>query len=147
MAAASSSSTSSGTSSSPSSSPHLNRGIMSSPFTVLQGRPEHAFAHIHPQPPQVSMLLPWQPLVQPITAHHRGLTMGGISPQPILIWWFWFAECKLANPFLSGPFSFTSSGFHGSFPSGLTSPQTADMPVVTFYFPYNFFNGFWFHFC
>lgn len=60
-------------SSSPTSSPHLNRGIMSSPFTVLQGRPEHAFTHIHPQPPQVSMLLlPWQPLYQPITAHHQG---------------------------------------------------------------------------
>ena len=35
--------------------PPLNRGIMSSPFTLLQARPEHAFAHIHPQPPQVSM--------------------------------------------------------------------------------------------
>ncbi|XP_064625695.1 nuclear factor 1 X-type-like isoform X3 [Lineus longissimus] len=34
--------------------PPINRAIMSSPFAVIQGRPEHAFAHIHPQPPQVS---------------------------------------------------------------------------------------------
>ena len=33
--------------------PPANRTVMTSPFSVL-GRPEHAFAHIHPQGHQVS---------------------------------------------------------------------------------------------
>lgn len=39
--------------SSPSGTPPVNRAIMSSPFTVLSARHEHAFAHIHPQGPQM----------------------------------------------------------------------------------------------
>ena len=50
------SASSAGTSSAP-NTPPANRAIMSSPFSVLQGRPEHAFAHIHPQPPQVCSML------------------------------------------------------------------------------------------
>lgn len=44
--------------------PPASRAIMSSPFTLLQGRPEHAFAHIHPQSHQVS----FPPLVSTIDA-------------------------------------------------------------------------------
>lgn len=37
------------TSTSPNTTP-INQGILSSPFAVMQGRPEHSFVHIHPQP-------------------------------------------------------------------------------------------------
>jgi hypothetical protein len=43
-----SSSQSAGPSSSP-TTPPSSRAVMSSPFTVLSARPEHAFSHIHPQ--------------------------------------------------------------------------------------------------
>ncbi|CAI9742827.1 Hypothetical predicted protein [Octopus vulgaris] len=39
--------------SSPNGTPPINRAIMSSPFTVLSARHEHAFTHIHPQGPQM----------------------------------------------------------------------------------------------
>lgn len=45
------SNTNQGVSTSP-GTPPVNRAIMSSPFSVLT-RPEHAFAHIHPQGHQV----------------------------------------------------------------------------------------------
>ncbi|KAK7099735.1 nuclear factor 1 C-type-like isoform X3 [Littorina saxatilis] len=51
--AASGISTSSSLSGGPSSSPSTSRAIMSSPFTVVSSRPEHAFSHIHPQGHQV----------------------------------------------------------------------------------------------
>ncbi|XP_025111030.1 nuclear factor 1 A-type-like isoform X2 [Pomacea canaliculata] len=35
------------------STPPPSRGVVSSPFTVLSSRPEHAFSHIHPQGHQV----------------------------------------------------------------------------------------------
>lgn len=38
------------------STPPPSRGVVSSPFTVLSSRPEHAFSHIHPQGHQVSAL-------------------------------------------------------------------------------------------
>ena len=42
--------------------PPGNRAIMSSPFSVLS-RPEHAFAHIHPQGHQVRMFFSFQSVV------------------------------------------------------------------------------------
>lgn len=49
LAASSAPTSSSSSSTSPVATP-VNRGIMSSPFTVIQGRPEHGFVHIHSQP-------------------------------------------------------------------------------------------------
>ncbi|XP_074641112.1 uncharacterized protein LOC141898872 [Tubulanus polymorphus] len=53
-----------------------NRGIMSSPFSLLQGRPEHAFHHIHPQPPQMFTY----PSISPVNA-----ISGVISPTTITL--------------------------------------------------------------
>ena len=58
--------------------PPGNRAIMSSPFSVLS-RPEHAFAHIHPQGHQVcSRLTPHPTSSQPTSGHNnsQGTPMG-----------------------------------------------------------------------
>ncbi|KAL8599004.1 hypothetical protein ACOMHN_006813 [Nucella lapillus] len=64
-----------GLSSSPSTSP-ASRAVMSSPFTMLSTRPEHAFSHIHPQGPQVFSYSSLSP-VNAISGS------GGISPSTL----------------------------------------------------------------
>jgi hypothetical protein len=71
-AASSAPTSSSSSSTSPVATP-INRGIMSSPFTVIQGRPEHGFVHIHSQPAHSLMFS--YPSVSPVTA-----LSGVISP-------------------------------------------------------------------
>lgn len=51
--------------------PPANRSIMSSPFSVLQ-RPEHGFAHIHPQGHQVNIGV--RSFVLELSREKRGVT-------------------------------------------------------------------------
>ena len=63
--------------------PPANRSIMSSPFSVLQ-RPEHGFAHIHPQGHQVSSFNQSNEHIQiMISQWNKGLQTPGKLNQPI----------------------------------------------------------------
>ena len=85
-----SSSQSGGHSGSP-STPPASRTVMSSPFTVLSSRPEHAFSHIHPQGHQVSncytstppttTLSGLGPLRCPLTPHPEYVFLHSYSPR------------------------------------------------------------------